>query len=80
MRLLDFVRDRAEVRPGPSSSLPIKTVRQQVNEFPELRRPVLADLLSHQRRRAVTLAKRKSELVTMQHRLLNAYLAGTVDG
>ena len=39
----------------------------------------LADLLSHQRRRAATLAKRKSELVAMQDRLLNAYLAGTVD-
>ena len=38
-----------------------------------------ADLLSHQRRRAATLAKRKSELVAMQDRLLNAYLAGTVD-
>jgi hypothetical protein len=39
----------------------------------------LADLLSHQRRRAATLVKRKSELVAMQDRLLNAYLAGTVD-
>jgi site-specific DNA recombinase len=39
----------------------------------------LTDLLSHQRRRAAALAKRKSELVAMQDRLLNAYLAGTVD-
>ncbi len=39
----------------------------------------LSDLLSHQRRRAATLAKRKSELMAMQDRLLNAYLAGAVD-
>jgi DNA invertase Pin-like site-specific DNA recombinase len=39
----------------------------------------LTDLLSHQRRRAAALAKRKSELAAMQDRLLNAYLAGTVD-
>ena len=43
MRLLDFVRDRAETTPQPS--LPMKTVRQLVNEFPELRRPVIHGLL-----------------------------------
>ena len=45
MRLLDFVRDRAETTPHPSPSLPMKTVRQLVNEFPELRRPVIHGLL-----------------------------------
>ena len=39
----------------------------------------LTDLLSHQRRRSAALTKRKSELAAMQDRLLNAYLAGTVD-
>jgi len=37
------------------------------------------DLTSHQRRRAAVLTKRKSELATMQQRLLNAYLTGTVE-
>ena len=37
------------------------------------------DLTAYQRRQATSLAKRKSELATMQDRLLNAYLAGTVD-
>jgi hypothetical protein len=45
MRLLDFVRDRAETTPQPTESLPMKTVRQLVNEFPELRRPVIHGLL-----------------------------------
>ena len=39
----------------------------------------LVDLLTHQRRRAAMLVKRKSEPVAMQDRLLNAYLAGTVE-
>lgn len=39
----------------------------------------VADLTSHQRRQSATLAKRKSELATMQDRLLNAYLVGSVD-
>jgi site-specific DNA recombinase len=39
----------------------------------------VTDLTAHQRRAATTLAKRKSELATMQDRLLNAYLAGTVE-
>ena len=39
----------------------------------------LTDLLSHQRRRSAALVKRKSELAAMQDRLLNAYLAGTVE-
>lgn len=37
------------------------------------------DVTSHQRRQAAALTKRKSELTAMQNRLLNAYLAGTVD-
>ena len=39
----------------------------------------VTDLTAHQRRAATALTKRKSELATMQDRLLNAYLAGTVD-
>lgn len=38
-----------------------------------------ADVASTQRRQAALLAKRRSELRSMQERLLNAYLAGTVD-
>jgi DNA invertase Pin-like site-specific DNA recombinase len=37
------------------------------------------DLTAHERRQSVSLARRKPELVAMQDRLLNAYLAGTVD-
>jgi len=37
------------------------------------------DVTSHQRRQAASLAKRKLELAAMQDRLLNAYLAGTVE-
>ena len=37
------------------------------------------DVTSHQRRQAASLAKRKSELAAMQDRLLNAYLASTID-
>ena len=39
----------------------------------------MTDLTAYRRRQATTLAKRKTELATMQDRLLNAYLAGTVD-
>lgn len=39
----------------------------------------VTDLTAHRRRQATALAKRKSELATMQDRLLNAYLAGTVE-
>jgi hypothetical protein len=39
----------------------------------------VTDLTAHRRRHATALAKRKSELATMQDRLLNAYLAGTVE-
>ena len=39
----------------------------------------VTDLTAYRRRQATSLAKRKSELTTMQDRLLNAYLAGTVD-
>ena len=37
------------------------------------------DLTGYRRRQAVLLAKRKTEFATMQDRLLNAYLAGTVE-
>lgn len=37
------------------------------------------DLTGYRRQQATALAKRKSELATMQDRLLNAYLAGTVE-
>ena len=39
----------------------------------------ITDFTVHRRRQATALTKRKSELVTMQDRLLNAYLAGTVE-
>lgn len=42
-------------------------------------RSAVADLTSYRRQQATSLTKRKSELRTMQDRLLNAYLAGTVD-
>jgi hypothetical protein len=42
-------------------------------------RAAATDLTAYRRRQSTSLAKRKSELATMQDRLLNAYLAGTVD-
>ena len=39
----------------------------------------VTDLTAHRRQQTATLAKRRSELATMQDRLLNAYLGGTVD-
>ncbi|WP_425618108.1 recombinase family protein [Anatilimnocola sp. NA78] len=39
----------------------------------------ITDLTSHRRRQSTSLTKRKSELATMQDRLLNAYLAGTIE-
>src|SRR5690606_22161100 len=39
----------------------------------------VTDLTAYRRRQAGALSKRKSELATMQDRLLNAYLAGTID-
>jgi site-specific DNA recombinase len=42
-------------------------------------RAAATDLTAYRRRQATSLAKRKSELATMRDRLLNAYLAGTVD-
>lgn len=47
-----------------------------------LRRELLAavtDLTAYRRQQATSLAKRKTELATMQDRLLNAYLAGTIE-
>jgi len=38
-----------------------------------------ADITDHRRRQVATLSKRRTELKRMQDRLLNAYLAGTVD-
>src|SRR5690606_17132141 len=37
------------------------------------------DLTAYRRQQSKSLAKRQTELATMQDRLLNAYLAGTVD-
>lgn len=37
------------------------------------------DLTAYRRRQAAALAKRKTELANMQDRLLNAYLAGTIE-
>ena len=42
-------------------------------------RAAVKDLTAYRRRQAVSLAKRKTELANMQDRLLNAYLAGTVE-
>jgi site-specific DNA recombinase len=39
----------------------------------------VTDLTAYRRRQSGTFAKRKTELVAMQDRLLNAYLTGTVD-
>lgn len=39
----------------------------------------ISDLTAHRRRQATALTKRKSELATMQDRLLNAFLTGTVE-
>ena len=39
----------------------------------------VTDMTAYRRRQATSLGKRKSELATMQDRLLNAYLAGTID-
>jgi DNA invertase Pin-like site-specific DNA recombinase len=39
----------------------------------------VTDLTAYRRRQATGLARRKTELATMQDRLLNAYLAGTVE-
>jgi hypothetical protein len=38
-----------------------------------------SDVTTHQKRQAASLAKRQTELKGMQERLLNAYLAGTVE-
>lgn len=38
-----------------------------------------SDITTHQRRQLATLTKRRSELATMQDRLLNAFLVGSVD-
>ncbi len=42
-------------------------------------RAAVTDLTAYRRRQSTSLAKRKTELATMQDRLLNAYLAGTVE-
>ena len=47
--------------------------------FREALQAAFADLDEHQRRQRAALKKRRAELANMQDRLLNAYLAGTVD-
>ena len=42
-------------------------------------RAAVTDLTAYRRQQSKTLSKRKTELATMQDRLLNAYLAGTVE-
>jgi len=42
-------------------------------------RAAVTDLTAYRRQQSKTLGKRKTELATMQDRLLNAYLAGTVE-
>ena len=46
---------------------------------PQRATAAVTDLTAYRRQQATTLAKRKTELATMQDRLLNAYLAGTVE-
>lgn len=61
----------------------LATLRIEPAEERQLFRKTLAaafeDISSQQRRRCAALAKRHSELTGMQDRLLNAYLAGTVE-
>jgi hypothetical protein len=47
--------------------------------FRESLAAAFADVTAAKRRQVTSLTKRKSELATMQDRLLNAYLAGTID-
>lgn len=61
----------------------LATFRIEPQEVRDLLRKTLAaafeDVSSQQRRQAAALAKRHSELTGMKDRLLNAYLAGTVE-
>jgi site-specific DNA recombinase len=58
---------------------PIREPHELAAWFRTELRDAVNDLTTHRRRQATSLAKRKCELATMQDRLLNAYLAGTVD-
>lgn len=59
------------------------TLRVEPDDVRDLFRKTLAaafeDISSQQRRQSAALAKRHSELTGMQDRLLNAYLAGTIE-
>lgn len=61
----------------------LQTLQIKRADFRQVVRSTLAascqDLSNHQNRQRTTLAKRQSELQGMLDRLLNAYLAGTVD-
>jgi DNA invertase Pin-like site-specific DNA recombinase len=61
----------------------LATLRIEPDEVRDLFRKTLAtafeDISSQQRRQSAALAKRHSELTGMQDRLLNAYLADTID-
>jgi site-specific DNA recombinase len=61
----------------------LASLRFDSPEIRDLVRRTLAeafhDLAEHQRRQYALLAKRRAELANMQDRLLNAYLAGTID-
>ena len=64
------VEDLAGLRlPTPEIALWFRTALQAA----------VLDVTANQRRQTASLAKRKAELATMQDRLLNAYLAGTVE-
>jgi site-specific DNA recombinase len=64
------VHDLASLRlPTPEIALWFRTALQAA----------VLDVTANQRRQSASLAKRKAELVAMQDRLLNAYLAGTIE-
>jgi DNA invertase Pin-like site-specific DNA recombinase len=68
--------DRAIIEDLASLRLPTPEI---ASWFRSALEAALLDLTASQRRQAAALTKRKSELVSMQDRLLNAYLAGTVE-
>jgi hypothetical protein len=53
--------------------------QEYVDWFRSALSAAFADMGEYERRQAAALRKRRSELAGMQARLLNAYLAGTVD-
>ncbi len=52
---------------------------EQADWFRKELRSAVIDLTEYRRRQATSLSKRKTELANMQDRLLNAYLAGSVE-